>query len=72
VLSQDEQIAHELHIITLANNRETAPPELFALHFYEFVVHRGLNRPNRPKPKLPLDDNWCLKFLYPKFRRECV
>ena len=37
---QDEQITHELHVIMIANNRKTAPQELFALHFYEFAMHR--------------------------------
>ena len=34
VNSQEEQIAHKVHVIMLANNRKTAPQGLCALHAY--------------------------------------
>jgi hypothetical protein len=38
---KEQQIAHELHTITPANLRKTAPQGLFALHFYEFAPNRS-------------------------------
>jgi hypothetical protein len=39
VITQDEQIAHELCVITRGNNHKTALQEPFALHFDEFAMH---------------------------------
>jgi hypothetical protein len=41
VVTQDEQIAHELCVITRGNNHKTktALQGPFALHFYEFAMH---------------------------------